>query len=275
LVAELGNDSVGVVDLKEHQVVRTLTGLREPQGIGYVPATDTVYVASAGDGNVSLFQGADLVPAGKIELGDDADNVRVDRKLNRVWVGYGSGALGVIDAVSRKKIASVALKAHPESFQFVESGRRMLVNVPDAHQMAVVNIDSVSQAGTWAAQGLSGNFPMAIDEARQEALIVFRSPPRLGIYGLSQGVLKGAIETCRDADDVFVDARLARVYISCGGGYIDVLSVSASGYVRVAQVATVSGARTALFVPELNRLFLAVGASSNERAAIWVYRPDH
>jgi hypothetical protein len=31
-VAELGNDTVGVVDLERHTVLRTLTGLREPQG---------------------------------------------------------------------------------------------------------------------------------------------------------------------------------------------------------------------------------------------------
>jgi hypothetical protein len=31
-VAELGNDTVGVVDLASHTLLRTLTGLHEPQG---------------------------------------------------------------------------------------------------------------------------------------------------------------------------------------------------------------------------------------------------
>src|SRR5256885_13304510 len=53
-VAELGNDSVGVVDLKERKLLRTLPGFREPQGIAYEPSTDTVYVASAGDGSVQI-----------------------------------------------------------------------------------------------------------------------------------------------------------------------------------------------------------------------------
>jgi hypothetical protein len=35
-VAELGNDAVGVVDLKTMTTLSTLTGFREPQGIGYV-----------------------------------------------------------------------------------------------------------------------------------------------------------------------------------------------------------------------------------------------
>src|SRR5882724_2688891 len=65
-VAELGNDSVGVIDLKDSKVVRTITGLREPQGIGYVPSSDTVYVANAGDGSVRLFHGAELSPVAQI-----------------------------------------------------------------------------------------------------------------------------------------------------------------------------------------------------------------
>src|SRR6202140_5833467 len=102
-VAELGNNTVGVVDLKNHAVSRTLSGFHEPQGIGYEPTTDTLYVANGGDGTVALFQGPELTPAGKISLGDDADNVRVDAATHRVLVGYGAGALAVIDAMSRKK----------------------------------------------------------------------------------------------------------------------------------------------------------------------------
>src|SRR5580700_3582541 len=87
-VAQLGNDSVGVVDLKEGKTLRTLSGLKGPQGIGYVPSTDTLYIANAGDGSVRLFQGAELTPIGKIALGSDADNVRVDDAAGRVYVGY-------------------------------------------------------------------------------------------------------------------------------------------------------------------------------------------
>src|SRR5215813_14544851 len=116
-VAELGNNTVGVVDLKERSVTLRLTGLKGPQGIGYVASTDTLYVANASDGTVRLFQGPSLSPTGRIELGDDADNVRVDDTAHEVWVGYGSGALAVIDTASRRKFADVRLKAHPESFR--------------------------------------------------------------------------------------------------------------------------------------------------------------
>jgi hypothetical protein len=52
-----------------------------------------------------------------------------------------------------------------------------------------------------------------------------------------------------------------------------VFDTQGAAYRRIAHILTVSGARTALFVPELDRLLVAVRASAGEPAAIWVYRP--
>jgi DNA-binding beta-propeller fold protein YncE len=54
-VPELGNNSVGVLDLKTSQVVHGIAGLNEPQGVGCLPASDVLYVSSGGDGSVRLF----------------------------------------------------------------------------------------------------------------------------------------------------------------------------------------------------------------------------
>src|SRR5499427_10588745 len=57
-VAELGNDSVGIVDLKNRKLIHTIGGLNEPQGVGYVPSIGMLYVANGGDGSVRAFLGA-------------------------------------------------------------------------------------------------------------------------------------------------------------------------------------------------------------------------
>src|ERR1700745_438431 len=56
-VAGLGNDALGVIDLADHKLLQTIPGLKEPQGVGYEPSTDMLYVANAGDGSVRLFEG--------------------------------------------------------------------------------------------------------------------------------------------------------------------------------------------------------------------------
>jgi DNA-binding beta-propeller fold protein YncE len=272
LVAALGNNSLGVVDLAAGKVLNRIAGLAEPQGVAYVPSSDSVFVANAGNGSVRVLRGEDLAPIGRIGLGDDADNVRVDTARKRVLVGYGKGALAVIDPVSLVKTADIRLKAHPEGFQIDQTGTQVFVNVPDAQEIVVVDLATGSTVSLPTQEGGS-NFPMAIDGEAHRVLSVFRRPPSLVALSSQDGHVAAKVDTCGDADDVFVDNKRHRVYVSCGQGVVDVLESHEQDYRQLARVPTVAGARTSLFVPELDRLFVAVRAASSEPAAIWVFRP--
>ena len=114
---------------------------------------------------------------------------------------------------------------------------------------------------------------MALDEKAREVIVAFRHPAKLVAFAMADGRMTASAETCGDIDDVFVDARRQRIYASCGEGFVDVLDKASTPWRRLTRVRTVAGARTALFVPELDRLFVAVRASGSEPAAIWVLRP--
>jgi DNA-binding beta-propeller fold protein YncE len=272
-VAELGNDTVGVVDLAERKLLRRLTGLKEPQGVGYEPVSDTVYVANARDGSVNLFYGMDLAAIATIPLGADADNIRIDAKASRVIVGYGRGALAVIDPATRRKISDIRLRRHPEGFQIDPDTNRIFVNLPDERSIAVVDSTAGKQVAAWPQNGLSANFPMALDTRRKQVLAVFRSPAMLMTFAIAEGTPIAKLPVCGDADDVFVDAKRQRAYVSCGEGFVDVIDLAATPAIRSAHIPTASGARTALFIPELDRLAIAVPARGATPAAIWLFRP--
>src|SRR5258705_4391153 len=158
--AEVGNDSLGVIDLANRKLIRTITGLKEPQGVGYEPSTDTLYVANAGDGSVRLFEGSDYNSAGLIELGSDADNIRVDAAAKRVVIGYGSGALAVIDPSTRSKVGYIPLMAHPYSFQIDPDTNQIFINVPDARDIAVVDRVSQKQIANRPLPDRGATFPL-------------------------------------------------------------------------------------------------------------------
>ncbi len=271
-VAELGNDSVGIVDLRDGKV-RRLTGLREPQGIGWHAATRTLYVANAGDGSVRLYQGPDFTPAGAIALGDDADNIRLDSRRDRIVVGYGKGGLAMIEPTSRRKVGDIALKGHPESFQFDEDGQRIFVNVPDARQVAVVDVAQGRQVSSLALDDARSNFPMAVDAPGHRLLVATRSPARLIAFSTEDGKRLATVDACGDADDAYTDDRRQRVYVTCGDGLVQVFGRHGQGYESIGQIPTVPGARTGLFAADADRLYVAVRARLREPAAIWVFRP--
>ena len=86
-VAELGNNSLSIVDLKGQKVLHRITGLNEPQGVAYVSGVDLIFVSNGGDGSVRIFSGDDFSPRGRVDLGNDADNLRVDKTKNLVISG--------------------------------------------------------------------------------------------------------------------------------------------------------------------------------------------
>src|SRR5262249_5653214 len=152
-VAELGNDSLGIVNLAAHRMRSTLPGLKEPQGIGYEPSTDTVYVANAGDDSGRLLWAEDLTSKGRIHLRAAPDHIRIDHPLYPVHLGYAKAPLALVFSKIRKKVADTPLKAHRKSFQIDESAGRVFVILPDARQIAVVDLEKGQVIGTLPTRG--------------------------------------------------------------------------------------------------------------------------
>jgi hypothetical protein len=138
--------------------------------------------------------------------------------------------------------------------------------------IAVVDLPRLSRATSWQTGEYSSNYPMVLDNARQTLWVVFRGPAKLVAFDAKSGARIASLDSCSDADDLFVDSKRERIYVSCGAGVIDVWGRRGSVYAKLTDVLTVAGARTSLFVPELDRLYVAVRATASERAALWVFR---
>ncbi len=89
-VAELGNDTVDVVDLAKKAVVHRIKGLKEPQGVGYAPQAGVLAIAIAGDGSVHLFKGEDLTPLGVARLGDERTISDWSQQPGNSWSAMGA-----------------------------------------------------------------------------------------------------------------------------------------------------------------------------------------
>jgi DNA-binding beta-propeller fold protein YncE len=256
-VCALGNGTVEVIDLEAGGRVQSVAGFEEPQGVRYLPDSGLVVVASGGDGSATFLEGNPLRRVRSVPVGEDADNVRYDAAHQKVYVGR-DGALVALDPKTGTSTGQIPIDGHPESFQLDAAGR-IYVNVPQRQKVAVVDIAKGAVIASWPLSGMAANYPMALDEPNHRIFVATRRPPRLLAFDAATGRSVANLEIDGDADDLFYDAIRRRLYAICGEGWAVVLAqTDADHYHPLARVPTAAGARTGLYVPELNRLYVAV-----------------
>ncbi len=271
-VAALENGTVEVLDIRKGERSAEIKGLSEPQGVFYSSQNGELYVASGGDGTLRIYDGNSLILRQTLEFGDDADNVRYDGRSGQILVGFGSGGLGLVDA-SGQKVGAIPLSSHPESFQIEEEGSRIFVNVPREFAVAVVDRTKHTVIAKWGLDWTFANFPMALDEADKRLFVGCRLPARLVVLNTNSVQVVAKLPVVGDTDDVYFDPTRRFVYVIGGDGAVDVFQMSDPNHCEHAgRTNTASGARTGLFVPGLDRLFVAVTHRESQAAKVLVYQ---
>src|SRR5881392_4299900 len=116
-VCALGNNTVEVMDLRKGERMRSITGLGAPQGVIYIPELDRLFVANDKGGIFKIYDGKSFQQISELNFEDDADNVRYDGATRKIYVGFGSGGIVIVNAPDGKQIGSIKLSAHPEAFE--------------------------------------------------------------------------------------------------------------------------------------------------------------
>ena len=272
-VCALGNNTVEVLDLRKGERVHSITGLGAPQGVAYLPELDRIFVANDKGGICEIYDAKSYENVGEIDFKDDADNARYDDSSKRLFVGFGSGGIGIISAPEGKSIGSIKLSAHPEAFELEKQGHRIFVNVPNARHVAVIDRDKGEVIATWRTDLAFGNFPIALDETNHRLFVGCRLPSKLVVLDTESGKVIAKIDISGDSDDLFYDSKRHRIYAICGAGKIDIIEqADANTYKALAKIDTADGARTGLFVPERDSLFVAVPHRGSQQAEIRRYQ---
>jgi len=216
-----------------------------------------------------------------VDVGDDADNVRLDvdgRFIVVGVVGHGSGAVAVLDLQTLKKIAEIKLPGHPEAFELERGTPRIFVNVPSGDEVIVADRSTQKVITTWKLAGAGRNFPMALDAVHKLLYVGCRRSAKLLVIDTDSGTVVASPECVGDADEVFVDAKSGRILVvgGDGGGAIDLFETKDQfAYTKLTSMKTAAGARTGLLVAELRALFIAVPKRSDKQAEIREYTvPD-
>src|SRR4030081_399732 len=112
----LGNNTVQVVDVFAGRMIHQIDGLAEPQGTLYLAEWDKLFVANSANGHVTVYDGVKFGLLDTIDFGEgsDPDNLRYDPAAKKIYLGYGDGAIAVIDPGTNKRLPpEYKFEGHP------------------------------------------------------------------------------------------------------------------------------------------------------------------
>ncbi len=284
-IAGLENGTLELVDLNAGKWVRSIPGVKAPQGVAYIASLNKVFVANENDDTLKVFRGdtLDLLATIRLDLG--ANRVIYDPHAKKLYVGYGGtsakkdhGELGIIDAENGKHTGDIEVGVRPAEILLDKSGNTLFVFDSVANKIQVIDTRKRQILSTWP---VSGQRPGdgALDETTHRLFMGTRTPPLMIVMDSTSGKEVAKLPTVEGMDGVYFDAQHKRVYVSGGRGF-DVGSVvvyqqhDADRYTQIGEIPTAPGAGTSFWSPEFNRLYVAAPSNDKREAAILVFEPQ-
>jgi DNA-binding beta-propeller fold protein YncE len=267
--------SIQIFDLKSGKWMRSITGLGKPAGIVYVPETNRV-LFSDGAGSYNVLDAATYKIVGTVKLLDDADSIGFDRDANIMYVVNGGKDVGatfsrltIVDTKNQKSLGEITIDGERvEAMALEKGGPRLFINVTALNKVAVLDRKTRTLTTTWDLSDAKENVSMAFDEAGHRLFVATRQPGRLIVLNSDTGKVVASLPAAGGVDDLAYDAARKRIYMSAGEGFVNVYQQKTPDtYEAFAQIATGPGARNSRFVPEQNRLYVAVPAGKDGKPA--------
>ena len=277
-VAATSNHSVEVIDLATDKVQQSISGLGKPHGLAWVPETGSLYVADGSLAELRVYKGTPLVLAGTIKLSDDADDMVYDAANHLLFVGHGGSDaanpanVAVVDTDRFALIANLPVATHPEALEIDLQSQRVFANIADSNEVAVIGTATRAISTLWKVTKAADNVPLAYDGEHKLLFVACRTPGLVIALDARTGQEVASQHAAGKADDLFYDAALRRVYMISGAGEVDAFQVDEAKQMHpIGVLRTADGAKTALFVPAENLLYVGVPSSAEYPAEVRVY----
>ncbi len=268
-----------VFDLKSGRHLKTVKGFDTPHSVFPIPRSHRLLVTD-GSESVKLLDDQTLAPVSSIKLHPGADSIGFDGGSGHLYIVTGGkdvklkeSWLEEIDPVAAQKISEVHFDAdHVEALAVQQGGPHVYINVTDKNDLAVIDKTSHTVVARWPIKEAEQNALVQLDEATHRLFVITRKPGKMLVLDADSGATLAQFEAPGRVDQEIFDAASHRVYAPGGEGYIGVYAEQdANHFVELAHVPSAPGAKTAILVTELHRLYVAVspGEGKTGAALIW------
>jgi DNA-binding beta-propeller fold protein YncE len=270
-----------VFDLRSGKHLKTVQGFEEPHAIHFMPETNRLIVTNSGDGMTKVVDGKTYAIVGTIALTPGADVMGYDASTRRAWIVTGGKnastkmketIVSEVNPATGERLGDIKFDTDfTEGIAAEQKGNRLFINVAGKHYVAVVDKKTRQVITTWPIKEGENNAPIALDEANKRLFVVTRKPFKLVVLDTDTGASVASFEAPKRTNELQFDKANRRLYLT-GDEYVAVFQQhGADRYEEIARVKSEKGAKTAILVPEVNRLYVAVAGKDATKAGVLRY----
>ena len=159
-----------------------------------------------------------------------------------------------------------------EAMAIDRAGKKMYVNLTD--EVGVVDLPARKLTARWPVPDAHVQNAMALDEPHHRLFIATRNPPKLFVFDADTGKVINSYPCVGVNDDMTFDTKRKKIYITGDGATSVFEQRDADNYEHIVDVPTGFRAKTSLYVPELNRLYINVsgGEKADAPVALQIYQ---
>ena len=271
--------TVEVFDLRSGKSLHSITGFGQPHAMVYLPDSNKLIVTDGDDfGDVALVSGEDYKILDTIKLPEGVDGA-IFNPVNKYYYVESGGKtehqINIIDTRNFKHVGDITLPGnHSEAMKIDRAGKKMYVNLTAVSEVGIVDLQTNKLTTRWPIADAKVQNSMALDEPNHRLFIATRMPPKFLVLDTGTGKIVASLPCAPINDDMWFDVARKRFYVTGSDATTVIAQRDADHYEQIAEVPTGFRAKTSLYVPELNRLYVAVSGKGKPDAklALQIYQ---
>jgi len=276
LLAAEDHGTLEVFDLKTSAHLRAVTGFGNPHSILVRKGGPTVFITDSTDKNATIRDASTYALKQVVTLTPGSDTATYDPATNILYVVTGGKDvdmktcnLEAINPDTGARLGSVTFQDnHVEAMAFVAGDPRIFINLAQTNKIAVVDRKTMKVIATWPVPPAQQNAMVAFDPAQHRLYVVTRTPGMVVVMNSDTGAVVDTLSAPLRADEVQYDDATHRLYVPGGEGWMGIYDTSDPNHLKlVEKVTTAPGAKTALLIPAMHRLWLAASPGDTGNVA--------
>ncbi len=265
-LASEDHKTVEVFDLHTGQRIHSIEGFSHPLTMVYLPATDRLLVTDAdANGGLSVVDCKAYKIIQTIKIGSNVDHSAYNPANKYIYVENGTGdngkshTLAIIDTNSLKQVGEITgiPGGSNEGMVIDHAGEKLYVNMTGSDEVGVIDLKTEQIEQRWPIPDADVAHAIVLDEPHRRLFTATRKPPKFIVFNMDTGKVVASLLCVGVNSDMSLDVARKRIYVT-GSDTISVFEQhDADHYEHVAEVPSAYRAKSSIFVPQLERLYVA------------------